>query len=438
MRQTKFIVPTFEFHDRSGIQKYLENQARKGWMLENLGKYRWKFRRVEPNAVHFAVVYFPEADFLDPAPGEDEETFREFCAHGGWQLAGSNGQMQVFYSEQENPIPIETDPLLEVENIHRAMKKGSLPGYYLLILSALLQLWVQGMAIHNSVLQYLSHDFNLLQAANWSLLLVMLVYHLAHYLLWYRKAHRVAREQNVFLETRSAKWLSNILTALLALGFFGVLVTMQDRALALCLVFSVAAVYGIMGLTELVRKKMRKDGWDARTNRKTNLIITVVLVLILRFVLAPAWIEKLEEKNRKDREAALPVTIWELLGGDAEDYGTFFLTDQESLLLKYQQIHQFPKGSSDTNLQYELVEVDADFLYPLCLKKLMGVPSYIENGLFQEIDPAPWGADQAWQLYEGKDGREWYVLCYGDTILEIISTWTFTEGQIATIADAMR
>lgn len=438
MRQTKSIIPTFEFHDRSGIQTFLEKQAKKGWMLENLGKYRWKFCREEPKTIHFSVVYFPEADLFDPAPGEQEETFREFCAHGGWILAGANAQMQIFWTDRENPTPIETDPLLEVENIHRAMKKGSLPGYWLLILSALLQLWVQGRAIHNNVLQYLSHGFNLLMAATWSILLFLLVYHLVHYYRWHRKAQLMAREQNVFPETRSARWLTNILTALLSLGFIAVIVTMKNKSHALLLLLSVAAVYGIMAVTELLRKKMQKDGWDAPTNRKTTLITTVVLVLILYFVLAPAMADKLEVREREDREAELAVTIWDLLGGDAEDYGVFFLADQESVLLRYQRIHQYLEGTAGTDVQYELVEVKADFLYGLCLEKIMTVPSHVENGAFQEVDPALWGADRAWQLFQGEKERDWYVLCYGDTILEIIPTWTFTDEQIATIAKSMR
>ncbi len=435
MKKTKSIIPTFEFHDRSGIQNFLEKQAQKGWMLESLGRYIWKFRRTEPKAVHFAVVYFPDADLFDPGPGEEEETFREFCAHGGWVLAGSNAQMQVFYSEQAHPTPIETDPALEVENIHRAMKKGSLPGYWLLILSAVLQLWVQGMAIRNGLIRYLSHSMNLLQALNWSLLLIMLVYHLAHYLRWHRKAAKMAREQNMFLETKSAGWLTNILTGLLVVGFLTVIVTMEDRGLALCLILSVAAVYGIMALTELLRRKMKKNGWDARTNRKTTLITTVVLVLVLYFVVAPSWAERLEENTAPEREETLDVKIWDLLGGDPEDYGTFFLDDRESVFFQYQRIHQYLKGTSRTDVQYEQVRVKMPFLYDLCLREMLTVPSHME---LREIDSAPWGADRAWQAWEGETGRDWYVLCYGDTILEIIPTWPFTKEQIAAIGEAMR
>ena len=435
MRQKKAIIPTFEFHDRTGIQNYLEKQAQKGWMLTKLGKYRWNFRRTEPRKLHFAVVYFPDADLFDPAPGEAEETFREFCAHGGWTLAGANAQMQVFHSEREDPTPIETDPLLEVENIHKAMKRGSLPGYWLLILSALLNLLTQGMAIHNNALKYLSHNINLLMAANWSILLFLLVYHLVHYYRWHRKAVIMARNQNVFLETRSARLLTNFLTALLGLGFLAVIVTMENRGQALLLILSVAAVCGIMALTELVRKKMQKDGWDAHTNRKTTLIATVVLVLVLYFVLAPAMADVLDMDTQEDREETLAVSIWDLLGGEAEDYGVFFLTDQESMLLQYQRIHQYLDGASRTDVQYELVRVKVPCFYDLCLEKMLTVP---ENMELQEIDPASWGADRAWQAIEGKNARNWYVLCYGDTIMEIIPTWAFTEEQIAVIAESMK
>lgn len=434
MRQTKSITPTFEFHDRSGIQKYLENQAQKGWMLESLGKYIWKFRREEPKNRHFAVVYFPDADQFDPAPGEEEEIFQEFCAHGGWKLAASNAQIQIFWSERENPTPIETDPVLEVENIHRAMKKGGLVGYWLLILSAVLHLVVQGMAIRRNVLQYLSHNLNLLMAATWSILLFMMVFQLVNYYHWYKKARVMAREQNVFLETRTTRLLTNTVTVLLGLAFLAVIVTMENRRQALLLVLSVAAVCGIIALTELVHRKMKKDGWDAQTNRKTTLITTVIMVLILYFIVAPGMADQLDVNKREDREDTLAVTIWDLLGGEKEDYGVFYLTDQESCLLQYQRIHQYLVGSVRTDVQYELVRIKSPFLYDLCIEKMLTVPSSME---LREIDSVPWGADRAWQAYEGEKGKDWYVLCYGNTIMEIIPTWTFTDEQIATIAESM-
>ena len=118
MRDVKRTVPMYSFYDRTGIQSYLEAQAEKGWMLEKAGTIFWRFRRCEPRKLKFSVVYFPEADICDPAPGEGEQTFREFCEHAGWKFAASQAQMMIFYSESANAVPIDTDPVIEVENIH--------------------------------------------------------------------------------------------------------------------------------------------------------------------------------------------------------------------------------------------------------------------------------------------------------------------------------
>ena len=98
MRTTKRILAQFTFYDRTGIQKLLEKQAEKGWLLEKMTSFGWKFRRIEPKKIHYAVTYFPEASMFDPEPGENQKNFWELCEHTGWKLAASNAQMQIFYN----------------------------------------------------------------------------------------------------------------------------------------------------------------------------------------------------------------------------------------------------------------------------------------------------------------------------------------------------
>lgn len=71
MKMTKRILATFAFYDRTGIQAFLEKQAEKGWMFEKFGILGWKFRRIQPKKLHFAVTYFPKASQFDPEPPED-------------------------------------------------------------------------------------------------------------------------------------------------------------------------------------------------------------------------------------------------------------------------------------------------------------------------------------------------------------------------------
>ena len=434
--KTKFIIPSFAFYDRTGIQRYLEKQAARGWMLDRPGNYCWRFRKADPKRLRFAVTYFPHADIYDPAPSEEEEIFREFCTHGGWTLAGSNAQMQIFWTDREDPMPIETDPVMEVENIHKSMKKGMLTAYWLLLVNCLIQFASQGISMSNGLVNYLSNGLNLWLMAAWILMFVLAVSRLVMYYGWRRKARRAAETDGIFVETRSITWAENLAAILIFGGIILLLLTLEDRRIAAVLGFCFAMAIVLMILVELFRRLMKHMGFDAADSKKYTLIATIVLALALCFGGIPAVTTHIFNSSSYEREQAANLTlhIRDLLGEEAADHKTMLLTNQRSPLLGYQRIHQYPGGSlMNPNLEYNLVEVKAKFLYDRCLEELMEVPVYLPEGVFQTIDPTPWGADAAWQLHDGEKLRQWYVLCYEDDILEIIPSWEMTAEQMATV-----
>ena len=105
MKQTKKVFAYFVPFDTTGIQAFLEKQARKGWMLEKTGGAIWNFRRIEPKSVHFSVVFFPNASAFDPAPSEAQQSFVDFCAHTGWKLASSDGNGRSSTTKPQTPRP---------------------------------------------------------------------------------------------------------------------------------------------------------------------------------------------------------------------------------------------------------------------------------------------------------------------------------------------
>ena len=64
------------------------------------------------------------------------------------------------------------------------------------------------------------------------------------------------------------------------------------------------------------------------------------------------------------------------------------------------------------------------------LEEMMEKVLYRDNHELRSIDAAPWGAERAWQLYDGEEYRQWYVLCYGDVILEMVIDWDITQEQM--------
>ena len=187
----KWEIPFFSFYDHTGMEHHLEKRARQGWMLDKMSGLGWTFRRIPPQPLKFTVSYADQESLYEPEPSEHRQTFQEFCEHAGWKLAASAPWVQVFYNEQPDPVPIETDPDLELASIHRVVKK-LLPAY---ILTSLLGFWMGG----SWVWQFLHDPIDLLVSPNWAssafafgLLFVYLAADLIGYIRWRRPALRAA------------------------------------------------------------------------------------------------------------------------------------------------------------------------------------------------------------------------------------------------------
>lgn len=86
------------------------------------------------------MVYFPK-DPADEYISRQQRELWELCRATGWELTATAGQMQVFRTAEKEPVPIETDPVVQMETIHAAMRvrdsvlfAGSLIFYILLLL----------------------------------------------------------------------------------------------------------------------------------------------------------------------------------------------------------------------------------------------------------------------------------------------------------------
>lgn len=156
MRETKRRMELFSFYDHTGIRRHLEKMAAKGWMLEGISRFWWKYRRIEPEKLGFAVTYFPKASDFDPYPSEEQRTLLDYCEEAGWSLVTTTAQMQIFCSREKEPPPIETEAAVQVENIHRAMKKNYLIAHAVLLLLSVIQIGLLLRSLLTGPLEVLS------------------------------------------------------------------------------------------------------------------------------------------------------------------------------------------------------------------------------------------------------------------------------------------
>lgn len=445
MKDTKRRFEWFSFYDHTGLERHLEGMAERGWLLEKIGNFTWHYRRIEPKKLTFSVSYFPRASQFDPEPSEEQRTFYDFCAHTGWTLAASSAQMQVFYNARPDPTPIDTDPALEVEAIHQAAKKGWLVSQLILLGVGVLNFGQFLWRLLDDPITALSSPLHLFSLVCWPVLFLMIGVELGTYFLWRRRALRAA-EQGEFLATRSHPMVQKLALAVVSVGLVWFLACLRGGMLTM-MVAMLACTFGIVFLVMRLRELLKRYKASAGVNRAVTLgacvilpVIMVVLVTALVLTSGGRWLAGSDEP---------PLALADLTEtpADGELDQDVRLTQSPLLAVltasQYLRLGRSPGDPVPHWLQYTVIEVRASFLYDVCKERLLDKngalgTNYLPVKYYVPIDPAPWGAEEAYQsAYENSGPMDDYLLCYPDRIVEFDPDWEPNQEQMALVGEKL-
>lgn len=465
MKDTKRCPVLFSFYDRTGIQAYLEKQAEKGWMLDKTSAFGWRFHRIQPQKIHFSVVYFSKASVFDPEPSEGQRSYEQLCAHTGWKLAASNAQMQIFWSEAADPVPIETDAALEVAAIHASAKKSHLSAYWMLTAVGVLQAALFFWRFAADPIGVLGSNANLFSGLCWLLMLVLSLGELGGYYAWYRRAKAAAELDGSFVPTRGGRNLQLAVLGLMLLAFAFLLVAYGGSGMALIALVSVAAVLGVTAIVVGVSEGMKKLKLSATCNCSITIILTIVLSFAFTVLLLACVLARYQPLGSRAEPAAtyeyngrifsvwhdqIPLTIEDLLEMEYDGYSYEERTREESLFLKQEEAVQRPRWDAleQPDLEYTVTTVKIPFFYEWCKKALLadfahnyGRPE-AEGPMWKAAVPvngAPWGAKEAYQLRLGGEMKMHFLLCYDGCMVEIDFGWDaeLTTEQMRTVGEKL-
>ena len=398
----------------------------------------------------FSLTYFPKASAFDPAPGEQELMFREFCAHSGWNLVASSAQMQIFCNEQDNPVPIETDPAIELENIHATAKKTYLPTYYMLLPVGILPWLSISFAWQNDPLGFLSSSIYFYNILTSLICLTLCALELTGYFRWRAKALKAA-EDGEFVRTKGTRTLQIILVCVMLIGLLFLMLDTSDNRISGMLIAMVLLISLATAVSVGATKLMKRMKFSARKNR----IITLVIVLFTSLAaiglgtfgviqVMDTW-EKADTtlptyeylgRTRTLHQDDILLKIQDMIEADPEIYSYEWIYEAESLLLHTRTAYQRPRLDmlEQPNLTYTIVDVKADFLYDFCLREMLGE---IEYRGYNWIDPEPWGAREVYGAFVQTGYYDMYIICYDDRIVALETDWLLTEDQMAVIGAKM-
>lgn len=453
MKEMKRCFCNFSFYDQQAIQEKLEEMAESGWMLEKTG-FMWTYKRIEPKKLRFSVTYFPNASDFDPSPTEGELTKIDFCRQDGWNLVTTWGVMQIFYNEDLDAVPIETEPVMQIENICRSMKKNVL----------LPQAVLSGMLLWNVVIRLsqwrrdpvgeLSDPFSIYSVLMFSILTLACLYEIGFYFCWSRKAKAAAQNDGVFLPVRSkpiASWILMAVSALLLiLSYTALRGPLGFVILWLCM------VPFIIVIGNLLKNMLKKRGVSRNVNRIVSVCAVVLLTFLMLGLMTAAIIQgrmrfdsgknvvdtyELYGRTREIYNDPLPLEIEEL--ADVNAWWSKEADHQETLLLSSTEYCQYavPTDGNDNvderKIEYTVTEVKQDFLYDFIKRAVLNSrqdeihDEFVFTDHYEPIDASVWNADDAYQLHWSESVLNTYLIFWGNHIVEIKFYWEPTPEQIA-------
>lgn len=455
MRKTKRRIETLSFWDHAGISRHLEKMASKGWMIEKIVNTGWVYRRIEPKHVHFAVSYYPKASEFDPEPSEEQKMFHDFCAHTGWQLVCTSAQMQIFYNENENPIPIETEPELEVQAIHASAKKSFFLPYGLFLIIAVMNIAMFVSGLLGDPIEMLSNPSRLFSGFAFMMLAMLSIVEMGGYFWWLYHAKKAAK-QGEFLRGISTSKFQKCVLVLVVLGAvywavnYIVFGDSLKRWVAIAMGIYIPALFVIVNATkEALKRKKASRGVNRTVTILTSFVISFTMMgLIVGGTLFASSHGLFVDKNEETYEHRgmtwvihkdeLPLTVEDLVEIEYDGY-IKECRGESSFLLGQFFLHQRPRYDAENyasipQLEYTITQIRVPALYEFCKNRLMYEKEVVypnEKQEYKRIDAAPWGAKDAYRLYDSIYGAEnVYLLCYDKMIVEIMFDWEIANHQM--------
>lgn len=448
--KTKRRLELFAFWQPEEISRHLEGMAQKGWLLLEINHPFWIYRQISPEKISFDIAYFASASEYDSQLSPAQEEFRDLCAHDGWELTCTYGQMMIFYNTRENPTPLETEPELKLEAIHTYAMKHFLRILGVLLLLLLLRSRQMIAQLQRTPISVLTDAHQLFSMFCFALLGITYLVQGLLYLRWYTRA-KYAAQAGVFLNPGNfSGMLRGTVGGFLVLWAYQVSLSFPaETALQRwCIVglFAFGLCVYIIWFS-ITQGFLKGRNWSKETVRTITWLAAAAGLLALAWALM--WgIRQIrgadfgQQTQLSSGVEEIPLTMEDLTAQTYDDY-TIETIGQESILLGRQIVAQLPESDDSTKpkLRYTLMDVKVSCLYNPCLEELLhgqkrkGV---LETYTYQPMEPTPWGAEKAYQGYDTQGSAiNRYLLCYDNLLAEIALDWEPTSEQIQIIRNRM-
>ena len=429
MKEYAYRMEIFQPFEFVAMERRLSAMARRGLQLEEIGSLFWKYRRGEPCKTSYAVTYLPQGSMFDPLNDPKAETLRDLCAEAGWEKVCDWGQLQVYRTDRETPVPIETDESDRLTAIRRSMRKLFLLPNAALFFLAVFELGQLFLSNAAEPLILLSSSVGLLLLLLMPVLLLMLLLHFFAYAFWLRRSLKSVAQGGRCVSSnlcRRADTVFLVLALLVAAGFvvFSFLSGQGGAASYFLLYFF--CILGMAAALNALRRHMRREGFSRGGNRTLFLLADVVLAVVFAVVMGMSAGDLIGGENPEPKQF---VRVQSLASAPSESW-YFYRTDSSSPLLSRQRVQQYEEGEGDGFLLYEVYTTPLSALSDWCAEQLLAQKS--DGGSCREANAVDLPVDTLYCTDYPSGNRNW-ILAGEGRVLSVTASWMLEEEDLLTL-----
>ena len=407
-------IPNYLLFDYEAVEAHLEKMAARGWRLVAAGTNVWKYRKAEPAKVKYAVTYAPDASVYDSEPTESQKTLADFCAREGWVKVSDWAQAQIFCSEKENPVPIETDEEIRLEVIKSAMKKNFIPSNVVLTIIMAFNLWRVASVFFYNPLTYLSSWLMLLSLTFAFAAFMTVAAELAGYFIWVRKSERSIEEGGTCCGVKILRTLNRwcLVFIVIYLPLYVASALQEGHSdMAKYMVLYLFGFICLLAVLDKTREFMKDKGASRSRNRTVVIAVDVVLASAL----------------------VAGASYFAFSGNDLGDAEDPYVPEIQSTFIA----ESISGRCAEPKFSYEISEVKWEALAGWCEKKAVEAEESDWRWIRESENPQQWGADRVYEggWYDDIDGKREYgkidvvILVKDNRLVRVWSIKGLTEKE---------
>ena len=362
-----------------------------------------------------------------------QQTFQEFCEHAGWHLAADNAQLQVFYNEDPDPVPIYTDPESELNAIQK-MEKLFFTTYWVLVVMNIVNLVNQIHSFLREPIAWLANSMTVSLAISFFCLTMFVLSDLLFYYCWRKKARAAAQNGEIVPTSKSrvnrrAYW---ILASVFFLIFGGLIA--GQPGISRFFVFYLLGICALYFIVNAVRIGLKKKKVEKQYNRAITLAVDVILAIVLSVIII---FDAFHIAEHIAPNAEAPLFTAASIRGEPEKDGESNTHHLSSVFLTLNTGWEFP--DTRESLSYDVIDVHLPCLQEFCMDTLLHENDRRNDDLddpdfhYREDMPEDWKADQAFRLYAYGEPRNTYLVRYGSRIIKLECTWELNGSEKARV-----